>query len=188
MKVECYDREGAEAYELVVKQVLQDLQLGRAIEDLQIFADPREPVFIIVVKFAKAASPVYLEDMAIPEYDKEENKLHLRITDETYLPQLLEKLWRLEGREKIQQPTRFEIIIENPTVKLEGLIVHDPQETLRKKIYDAIFRIIPEGFRVIRDISSDNIIAMVCTDEILQEEWIKKADNMIKKVGGERRW
>ncbi|MBC7100545.1 methanogenesis marker 17 protein [Methanothermobacter tenebrarum] len=188
MKVECYDREGAEAYELVVKQVLQDLQLGRAIEDLQIFADPREPVFIIVVKFAKAASPVYLEDMAIPEYDKEENKLHLRITDETYLPQLLEKLWRLEGREKIQQPTRFEIIIENPTVKLEGLIVHDPQETLRKKIYDAIFRIIPEGFRVIRDISTDNIIAMVCTDEILQEEWIKKADNMIKKVGAERRW
>lgn len=183
MKVECYDREGAEAYELVVKQVLQDLQLGRAIEDLRIFSDPREPVFIIVVKFARAASPIYLEDMAIPEYDKEENKLHLRITDETYLPELLQKLWRLEGREKIQQPTRFEIIIENPTVKLEGLMVHDPQETLKKKIYDAIFRIIPEGFRVIRDISQDNIIAMVCTDELLQEEWIKKAYKIIEEIG-----
>ena len=182
MKVECYDREGAEAYELVVKQVLQDLQLGRAIDDLRIFADPREPIFIIVVKFARAASPIYLEDMAIQEYDKEENKLHLRITDETYLPELLEKLWRLEGREKIQQPTRFEIIIENPTTKIEGLIVHDPQETLKKKIYDAIFRIIPEGFRVIRDISQDNIIAMVCTDELLPEEWIKKAYEIVEEI------
>ncbi|BAW30907.1 MAG TPA: methanogenesis marker 17 protein [Methanothermobacter sp.] len=182
MKIECYDREGAEAYELVVKQVLQDLQLGRAVDDLRIFADPREPVFIIAVKFAKAASPIYLEDMAIPEYDKEENKLHLRITDETYLPELLEKLWKLEGREKIQQPTRFEIIIENPTTKLEGLMVHDPQETLKKKIYDAIFRIIPEGFRVIRDISQDNIIAMVCTDELLNDKWIKKAHKITEEI------
>jgi len=62
------------------------------------------------------------------------------------------------------------------------LIVHDPQETLKKKIYDAIFRIIPEGFRVIRDISQDNIIAMVCTDELLPEEWIKKAYKIVEEI------
>ncbi len=182
MIVECYDKRGAEAYELVVKQVLQDLQLGRAVEDLRIFVDPREPIFIIVVKVAKTSHPIYINDMATYEYDEEERKLRLHINDETYLPHLLERLWKLEGREKIQQPSRFEIFIDDPSIDLEGLLVYDPGETLRRKVYDAIFRILPEGFRVIRDISQDNIIAMVCTDELLEDKWIEKAYKMIEKL------
>jgi putative methanogenesis marker protein 17 len=182
MLVESYDKSGAEVYEMIIKQTLQDLQLSRSIEDMKVFTDPREPVFIIIVKYRKAASPITIDDFTEYEYNKEENNIYIRIKDETYLPELLTKLWKIEGREKIQQPSRYEIIINNPEAKLEGIVVHDPAEDLKKKIYDAIFRIIPEGFKVIQRSSEDNIIAMVCSDEIIKDEWIKKRDEMIKEL------
>lgn len=182
MIVESYDKSGAEVYEMVIKQILQDLQLSRAINDMKVFMDPREPVFIIVVKFEKAASPITIDDFTEYEYNKEENNIYIRVKDETYLPELLKKLWETEGREKIRQPSRFEIIIDNPKVELKGMAIHDPKEDLKKKIYDAIFRIIPEGFKVIKHTSEDNIIAMVCSDEIIKEEWIKKEEEMIKDI------
>ena len=182
MMVESYDKNGAEVYEMVIRQTLQDLQLSRAIRDMKVFTDPREPVFIIVIKYEKAASPITIDDFTEYEYKKDENNLYIRVKDETYLPELLQKLWGLEGRENIQQPSRDEIIINNPKAKVEGIYIHDPMEDLKKKIYDAIFRIIPEGFKVIEQLSKGNVIAMVCSDEIIKKEWIKKRDEMIKEL------
>lgn len=182
MIVESYDKSGAEVYEMVIRQTLQDLQLSRSIKDMKVFTDPREPVFIIVVKYEKAASPITIDDFTEYKYDKNENKTYIKVKDETYLPELLKKLWEIEGREKIQQPSRFEIIIDSPKAELKGMVIHDPKEDLKKKIYDAIFRIIPEGFKVIQRSSEDHIIAMVCSDEIIKDEWIKKKDEMIKEI------
>jgi putative methanogenesis marker protein 17 len=182
MIVESYDKNGADVYEMVIRQTLQDLQLSRAIRDIKVFTDPREPVFIIVIKYEKAASPITIDDFTEYEYKKDENTLYIRVKDETYLPELLQKLWGLEGRENIQQPSRDEIIISNPKAKVEGIHIHDPAEDLKKKIYDAIFRIIPEGFKVIEQLSKGNVIAMVCSDEIIKKEWIKKRDEMIKEL------
>ena len=182
MIVESYDKNGADVYEMVIRQTLQDLQLSRAIRDMKVFTDPREPVFIITIKYEKAASPITIDDFTEYEYKKDENNLYIRVKDETYLPELLQKLWGLEGRENIQQPSRDEIIISNPKAKVEGIYIHDPMEDLKKKIYDAIFRIIPEGFKVIEQLSKGNVIAMVCSDEIIKKEWIKKRDEMIKEL------
>ncbi len=182
MIVESYDENGAAVYEMVIRQILQDLQISRAVRDMKVFTDPREPVFIIAVKYEKAASPITIDDFTEYEYKKEENNLYIRVKDETYLPELLEKLWKIEGRENIQQPSRYEIIINNPKAELKGIAIHDPAEDLKKKIYDAIFRIIPEGFKVVQHLSEDNIIAMVCSDEIIKDEWIKKRDEMIKEL------
>ncbi|MCG2829361.1 methanogenesis marker 17 protein [Methanothermobacter sp. K4] len=179
INVECYDPRGAEVYEIIARQVLQDLQLVRAVDDLRIWVDPREPVFIIAVKTQRTSEPIYLEDMAEMEVDKATGAVHLRIRDETYLPQLLERLWETQGRGRVRQPSRFEVVVEDPISDIRGMTVHDPSMNLRKRVYDAIFRIIPEGFRVIRDLSEDNIIALVCTDEVLRDEWILKAREII---------
>lgn len=182
MLVECYDPKGAEVYELIVKQVMHDLQINRSIKDMRVFVDPRVPVFIMAVMVEKTSKNVFIEDFATYEYDPQEDQTSIRIRDETYLPNLLKKLWEMEGREKIHQPSRFEIIIENPKSELKELVVYDPAENLKRKVYDAIFRILPEGFRVIKDLSEDNIVAMVCTDELLKEEWIEKCIEMIKDL------
>lgn len=182
MLVDCYDPKGAQVYELIVKQVMHDLQINRSIKDMRVFVDPREPVFLIAVMVEKTSKNVFIEDFATYKYDSEEDQTSIRIGDETYLPNLLKKLWEIEGREKIHQPSRFEIIIEKPTAELKELVVYDPAENLKRKVYDAIFRILPEGFRVIKDLSEDNIVAMVCTDELLKEEWIEKGRKMIEDL------
>jgi putative methanogenesis marker protein 17 len=185
MKVECYDKNGAEVYDMIIRHILQEVQVTRSIGDLRVYVDPREPLFIIVVRLEKASKPVVIEDFTEYEFNKAGNEMFIKIKDETYLPELLEKLWELEGRNKIHQPNRFEVIIDDPTKDLEGLIIRDPQEDLKKKVYDAIFRIIPEGFRVIDHRSEDNIIALTCTDEMMKDEWIKKTEEIIAEVKNE---
>ena len=69
-----------------------------------------------------------------------------------------------------------------PTIDLKGLVVSDPTDNLKKKVYDAIFRIIPEGFRVIDHKSEGNIIALTCTDEMMKDEWIKKTEEIVAEV------
>ncbi|CDG65383.1 MAG: hypothetical protein PWQ15_326 [Methanobacterium sp.] len=182
MYVECYDESGSEVYDMILRHILQEVQIGRAINDVQIYVDPREPVFIIVVKYEKAAPPVVLEDFAEYKYDPEANEGFIKIKDENYLPELLKKLWELEGRNKIHQPSRFEVVIDDPQTKLEGLVVHNPEEDLKKKIYDALFRIIPEGFRVVEHYSEGNILALTCSDEYIKEEYLEKTREIIQKI------
>lgn len=182
MQVECYDESGQEVYDMILRQILQDVQIVRAVKDVRIFIDPRDPVFIIVVQYLKTAPPVVLEDFTEYEFDPDANEALIRIKDEKYLPDLLKKLWEIEGRNKIHQPSRFEVIIDDPQVKLEGLIVHDPEEDLKKRVYDALFRIIPEGFRVVEHYSEGNIIALTCSDEYIKEEYLEKTREIIKEM------
>ena len=37
MLVECYDEKGAEVYEMIIKQIFQDLVLGPSVQDLRAF-------------------------------------------------------------------------------------------------------------------------------------------------------
>jgi putative methanogenesis marker protein 17 len=182
MQVECYDETGREVYEMILRHILQEVQIGRAIKDVQIYADPREPVFIIAVQYEKTSPPILLEDLAEYEYDPEANEAFIRIKDENYLPELLKTLWEVEGRNKIHQPSRFEVIIDDPQIKLEDLVVHNPEEDLKKKIYDALFRIIPEGFRVVEHYSEGNIIALTCSDEFIKEEYREKTRQIVERM------
>jgi putative methanogenesis marker protein 17 len=185
MKVECYDQNGAEVYEMIVKHILQEVQVSRSIGDMRVYVDPREPVFIIVVKLENASPPILIEDMADLEFNKSGNEMFIKINNENYLPDLLQKLWETEGRNKVHQPNRFEVIVDDPKTELRGMVVLDPRDDLKKKIYDAIFRIIPEGFRVIDHRSEGNIIALTCTDEMMKDEWIKKTEEIVAEVKNE---
>jgi putative methanogenesis marker protein 17 len=182
MQVECHDESGQKVYDMILRQILQDVQIVRAVKDVRIFIDPRQPVFIIALQYQKTSPPILLEDFTEYEYDPEANETFIRIKDEKYLPELLKKLWEVEGRNKIHQPSRFEVILDDPQVKLEGLVVHDPEEDLKKKIYDAIFRIIPEGFRVVEHYSQDNLIVLTCSDEYIKEEYLEKTREIIKEM------
>ncbi|BDZ71863.1 methanogenesis marker 17 protein [Methanobacterium petrolearium] len=182
MQVECYDESGREVYDMILRQILQDVQIVRAVKDVRIYIDPRDPIFIIAIQYQKTAPPVLLDDFAEYKYDAEANEAFIRIEDENYLPELLKKLWEIEGRNKIHQPSRYEVIIDDPQIKLEGLVVHDPEEDLKKKIYDALFRIVPEGFRVMEHFSEGNIIALTCSDEYIKEEYLEKTREIIKEM------
>lgn len=182
MDIECYDKEGTEAYDLVLRQVIMDLQLGPAIIDSRIFIDPRDPLFIIALKISKAARPVYIDEVAEYHFNKEKTQIKIKINNENYLPNILEKLRFNEGRDNVQQPSRYELIIDNPKTDFDNFIIHNPEESVKKKTYDAISRILPEGFRVVKDISDGYIIAMVATDELLKDEWIQQGISYVEEL------
>jgi putative methanogenesis marker protein 17 len=182
MLVESNDKEGAEVYEMIIKQIFQDLQLSPSIKDMRVFVNPDDVVFIIAIKMDKTSTLLRLKDIATVKYDKEENKTFIRIIDEIYLPNALKKLMIELGRENIAQPNRYTIAINGKVKDIEDIVVFSPKDNLKKRVYDAIFRIIPEGFRIIRDISEEDVIAVICTDELIKDSWIEKGKKFVQEL------
>ena len=101
MLVECYDKKGAEVYEIIIKQIFQDLVLGVSVDDLKAFVNPDDPVFIIAIKMKKTSTVVEFKDVANFTYDKADDVTHIFIEDENYLPNILKRLWRRFSRDEI---------------------------------------------------------------------------------------
>ena len=182
MLVECYDKKGAEVYEIIIKQIFQDLVLGASVDDLKAFVNPDDPVFILAIKMKKTSTVVEFKDIANFTYDKANDVTHIFVENENYLPNILKKLWRQFSREEIYQPTRYNIDLGGNQMNLETLIIDDPHSNLQRRIYDAIFRILPEGFKIIKDMSTKDIIAVVATDELIMDAWIEKAEEYISEL------
>ncbi len=180
MYVECYDEVGAQVYDTLLRHTLQDLKLARAISAIKIFIDPREALFIGVVKLEKTSQPVYLDDMA--SYKMDNGILKILIENENYLPDLLRVLWIKEGRVNVAQPDRYKIEITDPTINPKELVVIDPSKELKRKVYDALFRVMPEGFRMTKNASYDNMICIMSSDEIIDEKWNEKFNEVIEEV------
>ena len=180
MFVECYDESGAEVYDMILRTTLQDLQLARSVHAIKVFIEPRDAIFIAAVKIEKTSTPIYLNDMAF--YEKKDNKLYIDIDNENYLPELLKKLWLIESRSKISQPDRYKVIVEDYSFDPDKLIVSDPSSELKRKIFDALFRIMPEGFRLTRNTSEGNIISLISSDEVFDDKWNDKLEEVIEEV------
>ena len=182
MLVECYDEKGAEVYEMIIKQIFQDLVLGPSVDDLKAFANPDEAVFILAIKMKKASGVIKFKDVANFSYDKANDVTKIFIENENYLPNILKILWRQFSRDEIYQPTRYNIDLTGNNMDLEDLVVDDPQSNLQRRVYDAIFRILPEGFKIIKDLSVGDIVAVVATDELIKDAWIERANEYIDEL------
>ena len=182
MLVECYDKKGAEVYEIIIKQIFQDLVLGAAVDDLKAYVNPDDPVFILAIKMKKTSTVVEFGDVANFTYDKADDVTRILIDDENYLPNILNKLWRMFSRDEIYQPNRYMLELSGNQMDLENLVIDDPHSNLQRRIYDAIFRILPEGFKIIKDISTKDIVAVVATDELIMDDWVEKANEYIAEL------
>lgn len=182
MLIECYDKSGAEVYEIIIKQIFQDLVLGASVDDLKAFVNPDEPVFILAIKMRKTSNAVNFGDVAIFTYDKENDITKIFVENRNYLPNILKVLWMKFSREEIYQPTRYNLEIKGNQMNLEHIVIDDPHSNLQRRIYDAVFRILPEGFKIIKDVSTENIIAVVSTDELIKDEWLEKANEYIDEL------
>ena len=82
MLVECYDERGAEVYEIIIKQIFQDLVLGAAVDDLRAYVNPDDPVFVLAIKMKKTSSVVTFEDVANLSYVKEDDITRIIVDNE----------------------------------------------------------------------------------------------------------
>ena len=184
MLVECYDERGAEVYEIIIKQIFQDLVLGPSVDDLRAYVNPDDPVFVLAIKMKKTSNAVAFGDVANLSYVKAEDVTRIIIDDENYLPNILKQWWKRYSRDEIYQPNRYQLEIKGDHVDLQTIIVDDPRSNLQRRVYDAIFRILPEGFKIIKDMSVDDIVAVVATDELIADAWIEKANDYIAELSG----
>lgn len=182
MLVESYDEEGAKVYDMIIRQIFQDLQLGPSVTDLKAFVDPKEVVFIMAIKMKKTTSNTYLNEVAHTKFYKDNNQTNILVDNENYLPNILKVLWDEFGRENVHQPDRYTIVLDGDQRAVEEFIVDNPSINLQKRIYDAIYRIVPEGFKVIKDMSRDDIVAIVATDELIKDKWVKKAEEYMDEL------
>ena len=187
MYIESNDPEGAKVYDMIIRQILQDLVLPPSIDDMRAYVNPNEVCFIIAIKMRKTSKYITLKEVASVDYNEEDDTTVVLIDNENYLPNILKKLWETNGRENVHQPSRYVIHLPGEQ-EVSDLVVDDPHENLKRRIYDAIFRIVPEGFRIMKDISPDAIFSVIATDELIKDEWVEKAEGYIVELNTPKTW
>jgi putative methanogenesis marker protein 17 len=110
----------------------------------------------------------------------QEGKMTLVISDETYLAPMLKIFWERFGKDKVEQPDRFTIILYDVPVsaqEIEEIIVADPSESLFKDLIYALRCIAPEGFRLKSERFSTEKFSFVASENTLPEN----TDELVKE-------
>ncbi len=170
-EVECPEPLGAAYYKQITNDVLLDHNLLRVISKLHIFIDPKIPIFVAVGTLKKITSVVRVRDFASANPVGE--KITLVISDERYLAPMLKIFWQKFGKDKVEQPDRFTVVLYNVEAdarEIEDLAVADPSESLFKDLIYAFRLIAPEGFRVRSEKFSKEKFSFVASEDTLAED------------------
>jgi putative methanogenesis marker protein 17 len=177
-EVECTEPLGGEYYKQITNDVLLDHNLLRVIHKLHIFIDPKVPIFIAVGVMKRVSSRVRVQDFA--NVNPLEGKTILVISDETYLAPMLKVFWERFGKDHVEQPDRFTVILYDvpaSSQEIEEIVVADPSEALYKDLIYALRCIAPEGFRVRRETYGGEKFSFIASEDTLNGS----ADALIKE-------
>jgi len=170
-EVECGEKTGAEFYKQIANDVLLDHNLLKVINKLHIFIDPKVPLFIATGTLKKITSLIRVRDFA--NVNPQEGKMTLVISEETYLAPMLKIFWQRFGKEHVEQPDRFTVIlydVKDTPEEIEEIVVADPSESLFKDLIYAFKCIAPEGFRLRKETFGNNRFVFVASENTLAED------------------
>jgi len=170
-EVECPEPLGGEYYRQITNDVLLDHNLLRVIDKLHVFIDPKVPVFVAVGTLRKITSIVRVRDFA--SVNPLEGKITLVISDETYLAPMLKMFWQQFGKEHVEQPDRFTVILYDVKMdprEIEDMIVADPSESLFRDLIYAFRCVAPEGFRLRSEKFTKEKFSFVASENTLAED------------------
>jgi len=169
-EVECPEPLGGEYYKQISNDVLLDHNLLRVIHKLHEFIDPKIPLFIAVGTLNRVTTVVKVRDIA--NVNPLEGKITLSISDETYLAPMLKIFWERFGKDHVEQPDRFTVIIYDLPVdpkEIEEMVIANPSEALRKDLNYAFRCIAPEGFRVRRENFTNEKFVFIASEDTLKD-------------------
>jgi putative methanogenesis marker protein 17 len=170
-EVECPEPLGAEYYKQIANDVLLDHNLLKVVNKLHIFIDPKVPVFIAVGILRKITTVVRVGDFT--NVNPQEGKMTLVLSDETYLAPMLKIFWQRFGKEKVEQPDRFTVILYDVPAQpkeIEEIVVADPSESVHKDLIYAFRCIAPEGFRLRSEHFTGSKFIFVASENTLAED------------------
>jgi putative methanogenesis marker protein 17 len=150
--------------------VLLDHNLLRVVHKIHIYIDPKVPIFVAVGTLKKVTTTVKVSDIA--NVNPLEGKITLAISDETYLSQMLKVFWDRFGKDHVEQPDRFTVILYNvpaTAAEIEEIKIADPSQSLYKDLVYAMKCICPEGFRVRSEDFGKEKFSFVASEDTLTE-------------------
>ena len=165
------EKAGGEYYERIAADVLQDLNLLRVSSKLHVSVDPKVPLFIVVGVIRKLPSVVKIRDIA--SVQSQGNRLTLSIGDESYLAPMLRLFWERFGKDHVEQPERFTVVLYDVTAdprEIAEPVVADPSESLFRDLIYALRFIAPEGFRLRSEKYSRDTFSFVASENTLAED------------------
>ncbi|HXY88974.1 MAG TPA: methanogenesis marker 17 protein [Candidatus Acidoferrales bacterium] len=175
------DERGAKLLEELANDILTDLNIARSIENIRIYVDPNEPVFILYAKLSTSLPNVRVSDVANMSHTEEGLKLDIK--NEQYAFNLIDKLTEIYGRANILQLDRYTLLVATDE-DIPDVVVFEPIEELKRKIIDSIRRIAPEGYRIIKHDVTNEYILFIASEEPLKDEWLEKGRALTEEMRG----
>jgi len=159
-----------DSYRQLLERTLVDMGITTSIDKVKLIIRPAEPLFIVSIRTRKAGGSRLVSEISTIE--EKEGGTFISINDENYAPRLISLLWRTFGRERVEQITRLEILAKGTTAKEIETLRLDPEEELKKKLLDAVWRLLPEGFKVRHEVASETAMTITATERTLTPEQI----------------
>ena len=111
-------RWGAEYYRQITNDVLLDHNLLKVIEKLHIFIDPKVPVFVAVGTPGRSTSIVHVSGTCQREPARRQD--HAGHLGRDVLAPMLKLFWETFGKEHVEQPDRFTVMLYDVEDELTG--------------------------------------------------------------------
>lgn len=168
-------------YKFLADEIVRDLELGNIIIQMRILVDIHYPFFGIHIVLGPRLDLVRVSEVATINVASR-SELLIRLTNETHASDLLALMWEKFGRENINQLDRFENLVTTSMAPeaIKELVVVDPNERKKVEIFDAVNRIIPEGFRVKYNEITESHLLVVGSENPITPEIIDRVKTALK--------
>jgi len=170
-EVESTDPVGRDQYHRLASVVIGDHGLIGVLKKIHIYIDPEIPIFVATGITRKLLHEIRVSD--IGSVSHENGHVTISIGEETYFAALLQMLWDRFGKDLVNQPDRFTILMdldEKVAETLSDLVVIDPTESLYKDLIYSLQVICPEGFKVRKQSFSEGKFFFVASEDTLDED------------------
>ncbi|HVO78053.1 MAG TPA: methanogenesis marker 17 protein [Methanomassiliicoccales archaeon] len=184
IRVEGTEEQGDQVYGVLFERILISLGLTNRIEGARIIIKPEAPLFVISIRLRQARMAVKVSDIA--NLEQKGVDTYAVITDESYAPALLAMLWKKFGRDRIEQITRLELLVHHSQKEEVGSLELNPGHELKKDVLDAVWRLMPEGFKVRHNILSENVLTVVATEHNMLPEYVEMGEKLHKSMETEQ--
>ena len=166
------DPYGDAAYKALFSDIVGDIGKSFMIEGAKLILKPEVPLFIFSVMLRNVPGGRTISNVASLRQERED--LHLSIGEERYAPEVLAQLWKLYGRARVEQQTRFDLIIHGgKEEEVQSISISSGEATI-KEILGAVWRALPEGIRVRESLIDDRVITVIATEETMKAEFMEE--------------
>ena len=132
------------------------------------------PLIILRISYKELERKNLLKDLA--RFEEEVNTTKIILRNEIDITDALRILWSKFGRDKVEQISRFEILVRDIDInEIKEIKIREREIDISERIIELINRILPEGFRVRHTIKKENMLIVIASEDPIKEEWIKKA-------------